>query len=150
MNFNEYLKTDPIGAAALHFGRWVDTQVSRELSSVDDNVITLRDDNGKQLIQYEINDGKIAIPQPGKHVAPKPLLMDRNVMIGLMRQERPDLCETSLNTNYGDVSRIMEAVLITMSADELMEKLELAGFAPTPGAGLRLVQDIAKKRRANN
>jgi len=54
MTFEEFVKQDPIGAAATHFSRWVDADVSREHSSVDGNVITLRDARGVVLIRYDI------------------------------------------------------------------------------------------------
>ena len=83
-----------------------------------------------------------------KHMPPKSLLIDRKVMIGLMREERPDLSESSLETNYGDLSRFMESMLIAMTKEDFDAALNLAGFAPSPGAALRLVQEIARKRRA--
>ncbi len=84
-----------------------------------------------------------------KHMSPKPILIDREVMIGLMREERPDLSEATLKTNYGDVGRFLESVLLTMTPDELEAALELAGFAPSGFAALDLVRAIAKKRRSD-
>ena len=66
MNFDDYLKIDPIGAAATHFSRWADSEVCRERSSVADGVITLRDKQGNLLIQYQIEDETGIMPLPPK------------------------------------------------------------------------------------
>jgi len=65
MTFEEYLRIDPIGAAATHFSRWADADVSREHSSVDNGVITLRDARGVVLIRYEICGREMSLsPMP--------------------------------------------------------------------------------------
>jgi len=64
MSFDDYLKVDAIGAAATHFSRWADAEVCREQSSVTGNVITLRDKQGKLLIQYQIESVMGLTPLP--------------------------------------------------------------------------------------
>ena len=64
MSFNDYLKVDPIGAAATHFSRWSDAEVCRLRSSVAGNVITLRDKQAKLLIQYQIESEMGLTPLP--------------------------------------------------------------------------------------
>ena len=83
-----------------------------------------------------------------KRMSPKPILIDREVMIGLMREERPDLSEATLDTNYGDVSRFMESVLLTSDPEQIKRALTAAGFAPSGFAALQLVQTIVKNRRS--
>ena len=66
MNFSDFLAIDPIGAAATHFSRWSDDEVCRLRSSVDGNVITLRDKQGILLIRYQIESEMGLTPLPPK------------------------------------------------------------------------------------